>query len=172
MRVTLSAATLLLISLFAGCGQSTSPTIPTFLSSAGPTTGTSATDAAGAQVSGGGGWDLAMAEVPFKGTLEGLLVSSTPIDSPFISNLTEGSGVATHLGRFTLAIPHVVNTVTRIATVIGPGVVSVVDTATITGGTRRFAGATGSFTVTRVFTFATGVTTGSFEGTIQFNPSA
>ena len=50
---------------------------------------------------------------------------------------------------------------------LSPGVLSVLDTATITGGTGRFAGATGSFTVERVFVMATSEITGSFEGTIS-----
>ena len=48
-----------------------------------------------------------------------------------------------------------------------PVVFSIVETATITGGTGRFAGATGSFIVTRSFSFATNLTTGSIEGTIS-----
>ena len=93
------------------------------------------------------------------------------------------------LGRFTLEIPHIVNTMTRIAigtyeftaangdtlvatftgqaTVVSPGVLSVLDTATISGGTGRFTGAIGSFTAERVFVMATGIITGSFEGTIS-----
>ena len=128
-------------------------------------------------------------EVPFKGTLEGRLTASTPIEPSLLSNLTEATGTASHLGRFTLKIPHIVNTMTRIATgtyeftaangdtlvatftgqasLVSPGVLSVLDTATITGGTGRFAGATGSFTVERVFVMATGEITGSFEGTIS-----
>jgi hypothetical protein len=124
--------------------------------------------------------------LPLRGTLEGLLTSSV-VTPPFVTNLTEGTGHATHLGRFTLEIPHVVNMTTRIATgtyeftaangdtlvasytgLATPitGGLSVVDSATITFGTGRFAGATGSFTVERVFTPSTLVTTGSFTGTI------
>jgi hypothetical protein len=44
----------------------------------------------------------------------------------------------------------------------------IVETNTITGGTGRFAGATGSFTVERLLNRVTGVTSGSFEGTISY----
>jgi phage-related minor tail protein len=94
-----------------------------------------------------------------------------------------------HLGRFTVEIPHVVNTTNRTstgtyeftaangdrltagftgqATLTAPGVLSIVETATITGGTGRFADATGSFIVERLFNQVTGLTSGSFEGTIS-----
>ena len=48
-----------------------------------------------------------------------------------------------------------------------PPLVSIVEHATITGGTGRFSGATGNFTVNRTFNQATGATEGSFEGTIS-----
>ena len=40
-------------------------------------------------------------------------------------------------------------------------------TATITGGTGRFEGATGSFTAERLYDTVAGTTTGSFQGTIS-----
>jgi hypothetical protein len=48
-----------------------------------------------------------------------------------------------------------------------PGVNEIVETASITGGTGRFAGATGDFTVERLFDTATLLTIGAFEGTIS-----
>jgi hypothetical protein len=49
---------------------------------------------------------------------------------------------------------------------IGP-VVTIVEQATVTSGTGRFANAAGSFTVRRTFDPATGRTTGTFDGTLQ-----
>ena len=117
-----------------------------------------------------------------------MLTVSTPTEPPLLPSFIEATGNATHLGRFTLEVPHVVNPVTRIgtgrfefraadgdmltadfvgqATMIAPGVLSTVDTATITGGTGRFANATGHFTGGRTFVLSTGAVTGSFEGTI------
>jgi hypothetical protein len=128
-------------------------------------------------------------QVPFKGSFEGD-VTSTPLAPPFVMVDVEATGEATHLGKFTLDIPHVVNRATRAAvgtyeftaangdkvyaeftglatpTAI-PGVLYIEETATITGGTGRFAGATGSFTSERLYDTIEGTTTGSFEGTIS-----
>ncbi len=128
-------------------------------------------------------------QVPFKGSLEGL-VTITPLEAPFAFVLIEGTGNATQLGHFTVEIAHIVNFAT--ATAVGtfeftaangdaltavftgqagpsenPDIVSIVETASITGGTGRFAGATGSFTVERLFDPVGLTTTGSFEGTIS-----
>ena len=130
-------------------------------------------------------------KVPFKGSFEGD-VTITPLTPPFVKVDIEASGKATHLGKFTLEIPHVVNRAN--GTAIGsyhftaangdtlsadftgkatptatPGVLYIEETATITGGTGRFAGTTGSFTVERLFDTAAGETAGSFEGTITLS---
>jgi hypothetical protein len=52
---------------------------------------------------------------------------------------------------------------------IANGVATVVETATITGGTGRFTEATGSFTVARTVVEATGISSGSFDGTIDLH---
>ena len=126
---------------------------------------------------------------PFKGTLEGV-ATITPLGPTAVSVHIEGAGYATLLGRFTVEVPHLVNPQTRIATgsyvftaangdtlsatftgqatlTSTPGLLTIVETATITGGTGRFSDATGMFTAERVFNQLTGVTTGSFEGRIS-----
>jgi hypothetical protein len=131
----------------------------------------------------------AQQQVPFKGSLEGV-VTVTPLQPPYVSVLVKATGNGTQLGQFTLAIPHTVNRTNRTATgtyqfvaangdtltasfsgqatpTATAGVLSIVETATITGGTGRFAGATGSFTCVRLYNTVTGKTTGSFNGTIS-----
>jgi hypothetical protein len=128
-------------------------------------------------------------QVPFKGRFDGI-VSRSPLDPPYAAVLVEAEGNGTHLGRFILDIPHVVNTATRIAigcyqftaangdsvyaeftgyaTPTGiPGVLHIVETATITGGTGRFAAATGSFTAERWYDTIAQTTVGDFEGSIS-----
>ena len=127
--------------------------------------------------------------VPFKGSLEGD-VTITPLTPPFVHADVEATGNATHLGAFTLDVPHKVNRADR--TAVGtyeftaangdmlfadftgkatptaiPGVLYIEETATITGGTGRFAGATGSFVCERLYDTIAGTTIGSFEGTIS-----
>jgi hypothetical protein len=132
---------------------------------------------------------MAQGLVPFKGSFEGN-VTTRPLTPPFVSVLVSATGNATQLGLFTLAIPHTVNRANMTATgsyqfvaangdrltasfsgkatpTPTPGVLSIVETATITGGTGRFAGATGSFTAARLFNTVTRKTAGSFSGTIS-----
>jgi hypothetical protein len=132
-------------------------------------------------------------QVPFKGSFAGDVTVTPPpppLGPPYVSAYVEAAGNATHLGQFTLDIPHLVNrgnmtasgkyeftaangdqvcakfdgysTLTDV-----PNVIAIVETATITGGTGRFAGATGSFTAYRLFDRVAGTTIGYFEGTIS-----
>ena len=101
----------------------------------------------------------------------------------------QGGGVASHLGRFTVDWEFVVNEVDGTgsgpvrytaangdaiyANSVGaseptatPGVFHITEIQTVTGGTGRFAGARGSFTVDRLVDLNTGETSGSFHGTI------
>jgi hypothetical protein len=135
-------------------------------------------------------------QVPFEGRFSGVAtVSGGP--TILIGNVN-ATGNATQLGSFTLQIPHLVNRGTDpfpfpwsstgfyqfvaangdtvSASFTGqvnpiPGGLADVEIATITGGTGRFAGATGGFTVERVVlvdpTTGTRTTIGSFEGIIS-----
>jgi hypothetical protein len=182
MHASLTSVGVVGVALLVGCSQPIAPTSPSSLSSAGLSIASPEANAPGAGVLAND------QEVPFKGRLEGA-ATITPGTPPFLSVSVEGTGNATHLGRFTVEIPHVVNAATRTstgtyeftaangdtltagftgqATLTAPGLLSIVETATITGGTGRFADATGRFTVTREFNQVTGVTTGSFEGTVS-----
>ncbi len=129
-------------------------------------------------------------QVPFKGHLELARGIVTPLTPPIVSVEIEGTGNATQLGHFAVSVPHLVNRSTGMlvgsyeftaangdtltADFVGqsapsgvPGVLVVEETATITGGSGRFAGATGSFTTERLVNTTNGTVIGSFEGTIS-----
>jgi hypothetical protein len=99
-----------------------------------------------------------------------------------------GTGNATYLGRYTEHVTLQVNVTTRSSTgtatftaangdtltasVVGqatpttPGMISVVEVYTITGGTGRFAHTTGTFTLHSTANQATGVSSGTLSGSI------
>lgn len=181
MRLFTRATTIVLLSLLGACAGGASPTAPLPLGN--PSAETSADDsgdAATALVSG--------KPVTFKGRFDGMLTSSIELVFPVVSNMIEASGHASRFGQFTVTIPHVVNTATQEAdggyqftmakgdtltatftgqgSFIENGVITVVDTAAITGGTGRFTGATGTLTVTREFTVATNEISATFSGTL------
>jgi hypothetical protein len=135
--------------------------------------------------------------VPLKGTLDGTHVSRTPFDPPRVFDVFEISGTATHLGQFELTLEAIVDFGTLPPTAEGtmtftaangdvlvaeftgssalvvPGTVLITEHAIVDpeNSTGRFAGATGTFTVARLAdaaTGVTGVTIGSFDGTITF----
>ena len=129
-------------------------------------------------------------EVPFHGTIQGIEIADVQFPKAFVDG--SGSGKATHLGRFTMTYELEVDLIAHetfgsslftaangdsLATDItglgtpteNPDVVSVVEVHTITGGTGRFADATGNFIRTYFLDLVTGVTSGSFDGTIVLN---
>jgi hypothetical protein len=169
--------------LATGCGTSASPSAPSALGSNASSALSSPTDSARLTTKA-----AADRGVPFKGTLDGT-VTLTPLEPPLANVFIVATGNATHLGHFQVEIPHLVS----FATATGEGTYTftaangdllrahftgvadtstpifiIVEHAVITGGTGRFADATGSFTVRRSYDVAAGTTTGSIEGTIDF----
>jgi len=126
-------------------------------------------------------------QVPFKGAMQGH-DTDTGFTSTTVTVLTVGTGIGTHLGQFSFtqtvtvefATGHdtgsaqwfaangdsISTTITGSGEAIEPGLFSITEVHTITGGTGRFAGAQGSFTVKRLASGVTFLTSGSFDGTI------
>jgi hypothetical protein len=132
--------------------------------------------------------------VPFSGSLHAQESVTFPGPGTLVADGT-GEGIATHLGRFTLTWHFTVNTVAGsgtgpvhyiaangdsiFTTALGqseptstPGVFHIMEVQTVTGGTGRFANATGSFIVERLTDLNTGFTSGSFHGAITSPGSA
>jgi hypothetical protein len=126
-------------------------------------------------------------DLPFRGTVEA--VETTVRDGGLLRKHLTGSGQAAHLGRYTAEYTFTIVIATLQASgvmvltaangdelrlsftgqaVNNAGIVTIDELATITGGTGRFAGATGSFTQRRVLTQASGVSSGGFAGAISF----
>jgi len=128
-------------------------------------------------------------KVPFRGRFAGI-AKPLAINPPIVTAIASGRGVATHLGLFLFENPHTANVATgqlagtfnllaangdkifadfsgQASPTSTSGVRLVVGTATVTGGTGRFAGATGSFMIQRLFDSLNSTTVGSFEGTIS-----
>jgi hypothetical protein len=126
-------------------------------------------------------------QVPFKGAMQGH-DTDTGFTSTTVTVLTMGTGIGAHLGQFSFTQTITVDitnghdtgsaqwfaangdsistTITGSGEVLEPGLFSITEVHTITGGTGRFAGALGSFTVKRLASGVTFLTSGSYEGTI------
>ncbi|HEX7974580.1 MAG TPA: hypothetical protein VF498_09245, partial [Anaerolineales bacterium] len=85
-----------------------------------------------------------------------------------VQNNAEGVGYAVASARFTAANGDILYTQ---GTGVGrptatPGVNHIVENFTITGGTGRFQGVTGKISIDRYLTLATGVSSGTIQGTL------
>jgi hypothetical protein len=133
----------------------------------------------------------AQKQVPLKGSLQGHEIDTPQGGPPPTTLSVDGSttGIATLVGQFSFSYQLTVNLGTGTATgsaqlvaangdsifttVAGsseptatPGVLSITEINTITGGTGRFSAAQGSFTVERLVNQETGFTSGSLHGAI------
>jgi hypothetical protein len=143
----------------------------------------------------------AQKQVPFKGALQGhdVDIPCSPPQPQCVVLATSGAGLGTLIGQFSFTQETTVNLVAGTETWSGhwvaangdsgdgdgidttiagsgeptdtPGVIRITEIHTITGGTGRFAGAQGSFTVVRLASGITFLTSGSFHGTIT-SPAA
>ena len=134
---------------------------------------------------------LAQGQLPFRGTVEGVDSDAGGAFPVFFRSLS-GTGHASLLGRFTMTAEWQINVLTTpvkgvgsftltaangdtlFGTSTGLGIVAegiayIQETHTITGGTGRFAGATGTFIAGRVLVEATGMFASSFAGTIDLH---
>ena len=134
-------------------------------------------------------------KVPFWGGWQGQVTITPLIGDPTFDVHVEikGAGKGLHLGKFSVSVPHDVDrrsppnpsfavgeyvftaangdvvraTFTGQAVPYVLGVLYIVESATITGGTGRFEGATGNFECERLFDTVAGTTIASFKGTIS-----
>jgi hypothetical protein len=126
--------------------------------------------------------------LPFGGTLRSTERVQSSDQTSEVRHL-DGSGNATHLGRFNLSVDFTVTPSTGdavgtatwtaangdqiFATVAGHGdiivfpTVVIVETQSITGGTGRFANASGTIRIDRSGSIVTGATSGSLSGEIN-----
>ena len=131
--------------------------------------------------------------VPFNGSIQTAEILDFTGFPTAVTSSAVGTGNAAHLGRFTVTWVVTIDFTLPGGAAIGsgiytaangdsifvdlvghgsstedPDVIFIVDVQTITGGTGRFAGATGKLTREAFSNLVTGLTSGSFTGTISY----
>src|SRR5437667_5403859 len=129
----------------------------------------------------------AQRQVPFMGAMQGH-DTDIGLTNNLGTVLTMGTGIGTLVGQFSFTQTWTVDVTTGILTgsaqwiaangdsisttitgsgkMIEPGLFRIEEVHTITGGTGRFAGAQGSFTMKKLASGVTFLTSGSYDGTI------
>jgi hypothetical protein len=130
-----------------------------------------------------------MTRVPFKGTMQSTETYNNMFPTMFVT--ATGLGDATQTGRFAVSYKIEWNLLDQSTTetaylimpngdslqakAVGqatedrtPGMYNLIEIYTITGGTGRFAGASGTFTLKRLVSMTVGVTSSTFEGYMLF----
>ena len=130
--------------------------------------------------------------IPFNGTMQSNETYSTAFYTMFVT--ANGSGDANELDQFTVSYQMEANLLDMSvsesvyfagmngdslqATAVGqaiedrtPGMFKVVEIYTITGGTGRFDGASGTLTMNRLLSIEAGIASSSFEGYILLPPN-
>jgi len=129
----------------------------------------------------------AQRQVPFMGAMQGH-DTDIGLTNNLGTVLTVGTGIGTLVGQFSFTQTWTVDVTTGILTgsaqwfaangdsisttitgsgqMIEPGLFRIEEVHTITGGTGRFAGAQGSFTMKKLASGVTFLTSGSYDGTI------
>ena len=131
---------------------------------------------------------VAQNPVPFHGTMQTSEVDPS-FEFPLAGKALEGTGLATHLGRFTLGADFAVNVTNGTASgtftmtaangdrIVGTslgvgtiegGIANITETYTITGGSGRFDGASGTIVISRVLDEATHLSAAVMSGVIDF----
>ena len=128
-----------------------------------------------------------MTRLPFQGSVQSTETYASDIRTMSVS--AQGSGNANQLGQFTIKYSGEVNLLdlswNESAQLIGvngdsiqmkgmgqatenktPTMFNLIEIYTVTGGTGRFSGASGTITLHRLFSITTGATSGTFEGYI------
>jgi hypothetical protein len=129
----------------------------------------------------------AQQQVPFMGAMQGH-DTDTGLTNNLATVLTVGTGIGTLVGQFSFTQTWTVDvttghltgsaqwfaangdsistTITGSGEMIEPGLFRIEEVHAIIGGTGRFAGAQGSFTMTKLASAVTFLTSGSYEGTM------